>query len=122
MSDEERGTIKFKLESIDYCIFSDDALWDGPAWEDVACHLFDMLEICRQNIARRVPEFESNEKFISYYSGAFSSVNEGRGRRLVVKKYAGTITPEEEDELDSCIVKGTVPRGTVDTKTPGKQA
>jgi hypothetical protein len=121
MSDEERGTIKFKLQSIDYLIFG-NAHYVSPAWEDVACHLVDLLEICRHNIAKRVPEFESNEKFISYYSGTFSSVNEGRRRRLVVKKYAGTITPEEEDELDSWIVKDTVPRGTVDTKTPGKQA
>lgn len=99
---EERANwIKSKLAAIEYCIFSDDtALWDGPAWEDVACHLFDMLEICRHNIARRVPEFESNEKFISYYSGGFSSDDESRTRRLIVKRFAGTITAEEQEELN----------------------
>lgn len=104
---EERANwIKSKLAAIEYCIFSDDTtLWDGPAWEDVACHLFDLLEVCRQNISRRVPEFESNEKFISYYSGVFSSDDEGRRRRLLVKKYAGTITPDEENELYSWTVK-----------------
>lgn len=99
MSDEQREDIRLKLKAIDYCLFG-DAFSGEPAWEDATGNVFDMLEIFRFNIAQKVPEFDNNDSFISHYSGAYTTTKAGRRRRLLVKKYGGTITPDEKDELD----------------------